>query len=231
VLVYLHGGGFIAGDADAYDGVIRRLASNAQAAVVSVNYRLAPEHKFPAALDDALMALQWTVENGGEYGWSAGRVAVGGDSAGATLAAAVCLRCRDGGGPAIALQLLVYPILDDDFTTDSYRRFGESLTLTQRDIQWFHSHYVNAAAELHRPDVSPLRAQDLSGLPPALIIASAADPLRDDSVRYAERLRAGGVMVDLRVFDGMPHGFWFAPAVLPEAEEAIRLAATRLRTL
>jgi acetyl esterase len=231
VLVYLHGGGFIAGDAEAYDGVVRRLASHAQAAVVSVNYRLAPEHKFPAALDDAFSAVQWTAENASRYGWSADRVAVGGDSAGATLAAAVCLRSRERGGPAIALQLLVYPVLDDDFTTDSYRRFGESLTLTQRDIQWFHSHYVNAADELHRPDVSPLRATDLRGLPPALIIAAATDPLRDDAVRYAERLRANGVKVELRVFDKMPHGFWLAPAVLPEGEEAIRIAATRLRTL
>jgi len=231
VLLYLHGGGFIAGDADAWDGVVRRLASLAQIAVVSLNYRLAPEHKYPAALDDVYMALQWIAEYASTYGWSADKIAVGGDSAGGTLAAAVCLRCRDRGGPAIALQLLVYPPLDDDFTTDSYHRFGDSLTLSQRDIQWFHNHYVNGAAELNQPEVSPLRATDLRGLPPALIIAAAADPLRDDALRYAARLRADGVIVESRVFDQMPHGFWLAPAVLPQAQEAITLAATRLMSL
>ena len=232
VLVYLHGGGFIAGDADTYDGVMRRLASLAHVAVVSVNYRLAPEHKYPAALTDAYMALQWTTAHASTYGWSADRIAVGGDSAGANLAAAVCFRCQQQGGPAVTLQLLVSPALDHDFTTDSYRRFGTSSpALTQRDVQWFHSQYVGHPEELDLAEVSPLRAADFSGLPPALIIAAGADPLRDDALRYAERLRADGVAVQVELFDGMFHGFWIAPGVLPQAEEAIRVAAARLRSL
>ena len=230
-LVYFHGGGFSLGQASDYDGCIRRLAHASGLAVLSVNYRLAPEHKYPAAVEDAYAAVQWMRQNAGRFDLNGEDLVVGGDSAGANLAAVVCLLCRDRQGPAIARQLLVSPLLDHGVVTESYRLFGQGPgPLTQRDIDWFLSHYLNREAELDDPSVSPLRATDLSGLPPAVIIAAALDPLRDDATRYAQRLQAVGVPVTLRVFPGMFHGFWIAPGVLPEAREAIDYAAAALRS-
>jgi acetyl esterase len=230
VLVYFHGGGFVVGTAADYDGVVRRLSQESGLAVLSVNYRLAPEHKYPAAIEDAYAAVTWIGQHAPTFGLSSEAPAVGGDSAGANLAAAICLLSRDRKGPRISQQLLVCPVLDQGVVTESYRLFGRGLeALTQRDIDWFFSHYLNREEELYEPSVSPLRALDLSALPPAVIIAAGIDPLRDDANRYAERLRAAGTEVQIRVFAGVFHGFWIAPGVLPEAREAIAFAADALR--
>ena len=230
LILYFHPGGFVAGDAKGIDGCVRRLAQATGAAVASVNYRLAPEHKFPAALEDAYAAVQWAADRGPELGWDPHRIIVGGDSAGGSLSAAVCQLTRERRGPRLIAQLLVGALLDCDLTTESHREFGSEFgTLTSRDVDWFLNHYLNNSDELRDPRVSPLRASDLSGLPPAVIIVGALDPLRDEAVRYAERLREAGVHVDLRVVPRMFHGFWLAPGVLQEAKESIDFAAESLR--
>jgi acetyl esterase len=230
LILYFHPGGFVAGDAKGIDGCVRRLAHATGASVASVNYRLAPEHKFPAALEDAYAAVQWAADRGRELGWDPHRIIVGGDSAGGSLSAAVCQLTRERRGPRLIAQLLVGALLDSDLSTESHREFGAQFgTLTSRDVDWFLNHYVNSRDELSDPRVSPLRASDLSGLPPAVIIVGALDPLRDEAIRYAERLREAGVHVDLRVVPRMFHGFWLAPGVLPEASEAMDFAAERLR--
>lgn len=230
LLLYFHPGGFVAGDAKGIDGCARRLAHATGMSVASVNYRLAPEHKFPAALEDAYAAVQWAANRGAEFGWDPQRIIVGGDSAGGNLSAAVCQLTRERSGPRLSAQLLVGAILDHDVSTESHRAFGSDFgTLTSRDVDWFLSHYVNSADELSDPRVSPLRASDLSGLPPAVIIVGALDPLRDEAVRYAERLREARVHVDLRIVPRMFHGFWLAPGALPEAREAMDFAAQSLR--
>ena len=232
LILYFHPGGFVAGDAKGIDGCVRRLAHATGAAVASVNYRLAPEHKFPASLEDAYAAVQWAADLGSELGWDPHRIIVGGDSAGGTLATAVCQLLRKRLGPLPIAQLLVGALLDHDLSTESHRAFGSEFgTLTSRDVDWFLNHYVSSRDELKDPRVCPLRASDLSGLPPAVIIVGALDPLRDEVVRYAERLREAGVHVDLLVVPRMFHGFWLAPGVLPQAREAMDFAADRLRRM
>ena len=231
VMVYLHGGGWVLGSNTVVDSIARELANRSGYAVLSVDYRLAPEHKYPAGLDDVHQALLWIAGNASRLGLDARSLAVGGDSSGANLAAAVSLRCRDQGGPALAFQLLVYPLLDRNFDTESYRSYGDgSLSaLSLADVTWFLDHYVNVPHELDLPLVYPLRTSDLSRLPRTLLICAEIDPLRDDSVEYARRLEQAGVPVELRVYQGMFHGFWRAAGVLPEAREAIDHAARRMR--
>jgi acetyl esterase len=195
-----------------------------------VNYRLAPEHKFPAGLEDAYAAVQWASERGEQRQPSTVPLVVAGDSAGGTLAAAVCLLARERGGPQISAQLLVNPVLDADLETESHRAFGgDFTTVTTRDVSWFLSHYLNHPDELDDPHVCPLRAAEVTGLPPAVIIVGALDPLRDDAIRYAERLRTAGLQVELRVVPRMFHGFWVAPGVLPQAADAYVFAGEKLK--
>jgi len=230
IIVYFHGGGWIGGDYSYIDAPVRVLANRSGCAILSVNYRLAPECKYPAALDDAYAAVTWASREGEKFGWDASKLAVAGDSVGGNLAAAVALRSRDQNGPPIAFQLLVYPILDHDYETESYRLFGSWGILTRTDSTWYHCHYVNHPDELDLPYVSPLRCRDLADLPEALILLPEADPLRDEGLVYAKRLIEAGVSATAKVYTGSIHGFWQFGAVMPEAWNAIEDAAEAIRS-
>ena len=225
-LVYYHGGGWVLCNLDTHDPVCRALACGARCTVVSVDYRLAPEHPFPAAVEDARAAFRWTVGLVGDPG----RVAVGGDSAGGNLATVVCLSARDGGGPAPAFQLLVYPVTDlSSFGRDSYRDYGDGYFLTKPQMAWFRGHYLAREEDGQSPFASPLLARDLSGMPPALVITAEFDPLRDEGEAYAERLRASGVPVMCTRYAGMIHPFFSMAHVVDRAEEAVGEACAALR--
>ncbi len=228
-LVYYHGGGWVIGDLDTHDAVCRTLANTARCVVVSVDYRLAPEHKFPAAVEDAYDSVAWVAEHAEEISVDKRRVAVGGDSAGGNLAAVVALQSRGIGFPRLAFQLLVYPITDYDFETASYRDNADGYFLTRDSMKWFWDHYIRSEADALDPRGSPLRADDLVGLPPALVITAEFDPLRDEGEAYAARMRDDGVPVTATRYDGMVHGFWQMAALLPQARQAHQQAAAALR--
>ncbi|MDP2312397.1 MAG: alpha/beta hydrolase [Pseudomonadota bacterium] len=229
VLVYLHGGGWVQGDLDTHDGLCRRLATEADRVVVSVDYRLAPEHPFPAGLDDTLHALRWvrTADLGGPTLAPAGRVSVGGDSAGGNLAAAACLALRDAGEPLPELQVLVYPGLDQTRALPSHRTFARGYLLTAADIDWFQAHY--AVTDLRDPLASPLLAPDLRGLPPAVVTTAGFDPLRDEGEAYVARLREAGVPVVHLDEAGLVHGYAAMDGVLAEADAAVARLAAAIR--
>lgn len=226
VLVWLHGGGWVVGSLDSHDALCRRLANRADAVVVSVGYRLAPEHPFPAGLDDALRALRWVAAEGSAVGADPRRLAVGGDSAGGNLAAAAALRVR--GEIALAVQVLVYPITDYRFDWDSYQRSGEGYYLTLADMRWYWDQYVPAEADRVRPDAAPLRA-DVTAAAPAFVLVAGYDPLRDEGLAYAARLRAAGVAAESIEFDGQIHGFVRWLAAMDAASEATEHIAAALR--
>ena len=228
VLVFFHGGGWVIGDLETHDVLCRQLTAGSGVSVVSVDYRLAPEHKFPAAVDDAWAATRWVVAHAGELAVDASRLAVGGDSAGGNLAAVVALLARDKGAPAIAVQVLIYPVTDLVGETRSYRDFAEGYLLTREGMRWFIAHYLTAEAEAADWRASPLRAQSLAGLPPALIVTAGFDPLRDEGEAYAERLRDAGVRVDSVCYGGMIHGFVPMGRLLDTAGRAISLIAGSL---
>jgi acetyl esterase len=204
-IVWLHGGGWVMDGLAASDAMCRILATSARASVVSVDYRVAPEHRFPVPLDDCFDALCWVAGLD-----DSSPLVVGGDSAGGNMAAVCALRARDRGGPSLAAQALVYPATDTDLTTPSYLEHGsnELLMLGSAEMAWFLDQYVPDARDRESPEVSPLRAADLSGLPPAIVVVAEYDPLRDDGLRYAERLSAAGVDVTLQRYDDMPHVFF-----------------------
>ncbi len=229
VLVYFHGGGWVLGDLESHDNHCRVLCRDAGCLVVSVDYRLAPEHPFPAAAEDAYAATAWVAAQAASLGGDPARLAVGGDSAGGNLAAVVCLMARDRGGPPIRFQLLIYPVTDHDLDTASYRANADGLFLTREAMAWFWDHYVPDRGERENPYVSPLRAPDLSGLPPALVITAEYDPLRDEGNAYAERLRAAGVPVELVEYPGQIHGFVNMFAQLSGGQAAVELEARALR--
>jgi acetyl esterase len=228
VLVWLHGGGWVIGDIETADSTCRALANRADCVVVSVDYRLAPEHPAPAALDDCLAVLMWTVENAELLGVDASRVAVGGDSAGGNLAALVCQRVRDDFGPDIDFQLLVYPATDLTLSHPSIDENAEGYFLTKRSMEWFAGHYLGGRAGKD-PSVSPLFAEHLGGLPPALVITAEYDPLRDEGEAYAARLREAGVPTELLRYEGQIHGFVGMAAMLDDGKDAIDRAAAALR--
>lgn len=213
-ILYLHGGGWVFGTLGGFDPVCRQLANASGFDVVSVDYGLAPENPFPGPLDDAWAALL-VVAN------MAGPIMVAGDSAGGNLAAALALRARERGGPAIALQLLAYPVLSPDFDRPSYQRYGAGQHfITRSDMMWFWDHYADPAVRAH-PEATPLAAQDLAGLPPAILVIGACDPLRDEGVAYAEALRSAGGEVVLREHPGMAHGFLTLVDLLPAANAEV----------
>ena len=232
LLIYYHGGGWVLGDLDSIHGVTASLAARSGCAVLSVDYRLAPEHPFPAAVDDALAALRWAAENGEQLEIDPERIAVGGDSAGGNLAAVVSILARDAGGPAVQFQLLIYPATDAACHTRSMDRFAEGLVLEKKDMLWFWGHYC-ADPTLRESDVraSPLRVADAAGLPPAYLLLAELDPLIDEGQAYAERLEAAGVAVNCRRVPGAIHaflGFWqvseLADRELTLAAEAVAAA-------
>jgi acetyl esterase len=229
VLVWFYGGGWTLGTLEAVDAVCRRLASSTSCAVVAVAYRLAPERPFPAAVDDCWAATRWVWEQRGEHGLDGTRIAVGGPSAGGNLAAATALLARAQEGPPLALQLLVYPVLAHNSDTASMRESADPVLFDREDVAWCWRHYLAREADGASPLASPLRAPDLGGLPPALVITAEEDPLRDEAELYAERLQAAGVPTELVRFDGMAHGFFSSADVLAEAREAQELAARALR--
>ena len=228
LLVYYHGGGWTIGNLDTHDNACRQLANRARCAVMSVDYRLAPEHKFPAAVDDAFAALRWAAANANEQGWDAARIAVGGDSAGGNLAAVCALLARDAGGPALAFQLLVYPATAKRPQSRSHHAFGEGHLLTGRAIRWFMWNYLRDEADCEDWRWAPLAAPDLARLPPALVIVAGHDPLLDEGIAYAERLREAGNRVTLSNYGGMIHAFFRMTGVLDEARRAVDEAGAAL---
>lgn len=229
LLVWLHGGGWVIGDLDTADATARALANRSGAVVVSVDYRLAPEHPFPAGLEDALAALTWSVENAELLGVDASRVAVGGDSAGGNLAAALCQRVRDEFGPHIDFQLLAYPVVDCTLSHPSIDENAEGYFLTKDAMVWFVGHYL-ADCDPKAAAASPLHADTLAGLPPALVITAQLDPLRDEGEAYAAALRDAGVSVEAVRYDGQIHGFMGMAALLDDGKHALDLAGAALRT-
>lgn len=231
-LVYFHGGGFVFGNLDTHDAVCRALAKESGAVVISVDYRLSPEHKFPAAVEDAHTATLWAADNAERMGIDARRIAVGGDSAGGNLATVIAMRCRDAGGPALASQVLLYPVTDfSSFETRSYRELGEGYFLTRAAMHWFADHYLASADLKRHPEVSPLLAPDLSGLPPALVITAEFDPLRDEGEAYAQRLQEAGVPVTVTRYPGMIHAFVSMRGVLAGGRQAIQEVARFTRSM
>jgi acetyl esterase len=206
-IVYFHGGGWTIGDLDTHDSVCRFLAANAAATVLSVDYRLAPEHPFPAAVEDAFAAFRWAAAENGRLGVDPSRIAVAGDSAGGNLAAAVSLLARDEGGPSPAMQGLLYPVVDAVGGQWSREAFAEGFLLTKTDMDWFERHYLPPGTDHADPRVSVLRAADLSGLPPAYVTTAGFDPLRDEAEAYVTRMREAGVPVALRRHPSLIHGF------------------------
>jgi acetyl esterase len=228
VLVWYHGGGWVLGTLDASDHTCRELANAASCIVVSVDYRLAPEHKFPASPDDCEAAYEWVLANAESLGGDPRRVAVGGDSAGGNLAAVVCIRARERNRPQPVFQLLVYPVTDFDFDRPSYAANAEGYMLTRDAMRWFWNLYVNDPQEMAHPHASPLRATDLHGLAPALVITAEFDPLRDEGEAYAERLKEAGVPVRVARYDGMIHGFFGMFPVIDKGKQAVRESADAL---
>ncbi len=230
ILIYFHGGGWVLGNLDIYESACRSLANGASCVVVSVDYRLAPEHKFPVGVEDAYAATQWVADNTNRIKGDSTRIAVGGDSAGGNLAAVVSLMARDRGGPNLAYQLLVYPVTDlSSLDTASYRDYAEGYGLMRTEMEWFGDHYLSQGEDGKNPYVSPLLAQDLSGLPPALVITAEFDVLRDEGEAYANRLKEAGVSVKCTRYNGMIHGFMTMDGVLDRARGAIDEASAELR--
>jgi acetyl esterase len=229
-LVYFHGGGWVVCDLDTHDVVCTALARRAGAVVVAVDYRLAPEHKFPAAVIDCYAATAWLASNAERFGIDPRRLSVGGDSAGGNLATVVSLKSRDENGPAIALQAMVYPVTDlSSFTTPSYQEFAEGYQLTKKEMEWFRAHYLRSIEDASNPHASPILAHDLRGLPPALIITAECDPLRDEGEAYARRLQDAGVTVTCTRYAGMIHPFFSLSGAIPQAFDAIQQVADAIR--
>jgi len=229
ILVYAHGGGWVFCDLDSHDGLCRNLANLLSAVVVSVHYRRAPESRWPAAAEDVYTAAGWAAENAAAIGGDRDRVAIGGDSAGGNLAAVTALMARDRGGPSLAAQLLLYPMITADFDTESYRLYGKGFYNPRPALQWYWDQYVPSAADRKHPYASPLHGR-LEGLPPAVMVFAGHDPLRDEGVAYADALEAAGVRVVRCPFEGGVHGFMTMP-MLDIAHRARRQASAALSQL
>jgi acetyl esterase len=228
VIVYFHGGGWVLGSLETHDGTSRLLADRVDAVVVSVDYRLAPEHRFPAAVDDAYAALRWVADHASELGGDPSRLVVAGDSAGGNLAAVTAQLAREA-GPAIRFQLLIYPVTDHEFTSTSMEDNAEGYFLTRDAMRWFYSHYLTDEAEGADARVSPLRAASLSGLPGAFVITAEYDPLRDQGIAYAEAMQAADNEVSHVTYAGLFHGFFGMVDMIDAAKAALDDAVTAVR--
>jgi len=217
VLIFYHGGGWVIGDLYTHDGICRSIVNAAGCAVASVDYRLAPEFKYPVPVEDSYAGLLWVVANATRLGLDSARIAVGGDSAGGNLAAVMALLARDRRGPRLLLQILVYPVTNYDFGTASYRENGTGFVLTTDDMRWFWRHYLSREEQGREMTASPIRAKSLADLPPALVITAGCDPLRDEGDAYAARLRDAGVAVTLTPYPGMFHGFLRMTRILDQS--------------
>jgi acetyl esterase len=229
ILVYAHGGGFVFCDLDSHDGLCRSLANLIPAVVISVGYRLAPEHAWPTAAEDVYAVTQWAAQHAGDFGGDAERVVVGGDSAGGNLAAVTALMARDRGGPDLAGQLLLYPVIAADFRTESHRLFGTGYYNPRAALQWYWDQYVPEHADRDHPYASPLKAR-LDDLPAAVVVLAGHDPCHDEAMAYADALEAAGVVTSRCPFEGGIHGFMTMP-MLDIAQEARRLACRELARL
>jgi acetyl esterase/lipase len=229
VLVFYHGGGWVIGDLYTHDGLCRSIVNAAGCAVASVDYRLAPEFKFPVAVEDSYTALKWVAANGPRLGLDSARLAVGGDSAGGNLAAVMALLARDRRGPRILLQVLVYPVTNYDFGAKSYVENATGYLLTTEDMRWFWRHYLSREEQGQEVTASPMRAKSLADLPPALVMTAGCDPLRDEGDAYAARLRDSGVPVTVTQYPGMFHGFMRMTRILDQARAGLDEVATALR--
>jgi acetyl esterase len=230
VILWFHGGGWVTGNLDTHDQLGRLLADHSGAVVVSVDYRLAPEAKFPAAADDCLAAYEWALEHADEVGGDATRIAIGGDSAGGNLAAVVALDARDRGLPQPKLQLLVYPVTDYEFDSAAMIDNAKGYFLEAEGMRWFWEHYARTAADYDDPRFSPLRASDLSGLAPAVVITAEFDPLRDQGEEYGKRLSNANVPTEVVRADGLIHGFFGMHAFMPPGRAAWDVSVTALRS-
>lgn len=230
-LVYAHGGGMVIGDLESYDAVGRSISTAADAVVISVDYRLAPEHKFPSQPEDFYAALSWTHANAAALGIDPNRIAVGGDSAGGNLSAAISLMSRDKGGPKIAAQLLVYAGVDLTMSSASYERVGKGYLLTTAAVRHFWDLYLPDRSAANNPLASPLLASNHKDLPPAIVVLAGLDPLVDEARAYAGKLKSAGVPVEMKKFPNMMHGFWGFVGVVPECLEAHSWAGERLKTV
>jgi acetyl esterase len=231
-LVYFHGGGYVVCDLDTHDTTCRWVANESGAVVIAVDYRLAPEHRFPAALEDCYAVTLWVCANAAALGVDPDRIAVGGDSAGGNLATVVSVRCRDAGGPKLALQVLVYPVTNCvSMGTGSYAEFGEGYHLTRGLMEYFFEHYFATVEDRAKPEASPLFLPDLRGLQPALVITAECDPLRDEGEAYAARLAEAGVTVTCTQYRGMFHPFFSLPGILDDSRKAVRQVADALRRM
>jgi acetyl esterase len=228
VLLYFFGGGWVLGTIDTADGISRSLANASGALVAVVGYRLAPEHPFPAAIDDCYAAVRWVAEHSGEIGADPARIAVGGDSAGGNLAAGIALRAR-ADGPALVGQLLVYPNTDQLADDQSMRAADDPFLFNRHSVAWYRRHYLTGPGDAANPLASPLRAESLAGLPPALVITAEYDPLRDQGEAYARRLAGEGVQAELSRYPGMTHGFFTMAGTVDASRAAIAQAGSRLR--
>lgn len=230
LLVFFHGSGFVVCSLDTHDAMCRNLCNGAGCVVISVDYRLAPEHKFPAAPDDCLAATRWAAMNAGALNADPSRIIVAGDSAGGNLAAVTALRVRDEGGPALAGQLLIYPVTDYHTPgTASYQENAEGYGLTRKGMEWFWDHYLSNSADAAHPHASPLRANNLGGLPPALVVTAEYDPLRDEGEIYGNKLQQSGVPAEVTRWAGVNHGFFFFVGIVDKSAAAMDQACTWLR--
>jgi acetyl esterase len=228
VLIYFHGGGFVIGDLETHDGLCRQFANEGGLRVIAVDYRLAPEHKFPAALDDAFAAVQWIEKHASELGIDANHIAVGGDSAGGALAAEITQLAKAKGAPKIAFQLLMFPVTQIGKETASLREYAVGYFLDKATLDWFFGHYIPDGTDKADTRVSPLNA-DLKGLPPAYVMLGGYDPLHDEGLAYAKKLQDAGVKVEIADYEGMVHCFIYMQAVLPQAVGAVTTAAKAVR--